>query len=227
MYHGKTRVMLSVVHFCLICRYMKKVFLLYVVLMATNSAMAQEFRIGPTAGVNVNIPKDNDPAMGFHLGACGELGIPYANKGLFLDFELLLTSKRRISKKYYDVITGQGKHWKTNSVYMEVPLRFGYRFTFNERFNIFASAGPYIGLGLFGKNKVITEEPNAFRTTTVSNNIFSSDDQKRFDWGVGLRLGAEIRQHYQISFGSDWGLCETNSLGDKNRIFAISLCYLF
>jgi hypothetical protein len=68
-----------------------------------------------------------------------------------------------------------------------------------------------------------------------------SDEFKRFDFGLGLRIGAEIKQKYSLSLGYDFGLLNcwnSNYWGDededidlvntvKNRNFYISLGYKF
>ena len=67
------------------------------------------------------------------------------------------------------------------------------------------------------------------------------DEFKRFDFGLGLRIGAEIKQKYSLSLGYDFGLLNcwnSNYWGDededidlvntvKNRNFYISLGYKF
>ena len=48
--------------------------------MALNS-MAQEFKVGATAGVNVNAPSGDDTGLtGFNVGVKGELGLPQATE---------------------------------------------------------------------------------------------------------------------------------------------------
>lgn len=66
-------------------------------------------------------------------------------------------------------------------------------------------------------------------TKNVSDNVFSDKILNRFDWGLGVRAGAEIARHVQLSVGYDWGMKNINKMGpdSKNRTFTASFAYLF
>ena len=56
------------------------------------------------------------------------------------------------------------------------------------------------------------------------------EGMKRFDFGLGLRGGVELFDHYQVFLGYDWGLVDaSNVTGIKihNRNFYIGAAYLF
>jgi hypothetical protein len=59
---------------------------------------------------------------------------------------------------------------------------------------------------------------------------FSSDGLKRFDFGLGLRAGVSMFDHYRIYVGYDWGLVDIAQVsGDKikNRNLYVGAAYMF
>ena len=118
---------------------------------------------------------------------------------------------------------------KLNPCYLEIPVHIGYKYAVNDNFTLFANAGPYIGIGLFGKLKTTGEIKNELESSvgTSSENIFGDDGFKRFDLGLGLKAGMEFSKKYQISIGYDFGLTETSDAGTKNRNLMISLGFMF
>ena len=88
----------------------------------------------------------------------------------------------------------------------------------------FGSFGPYFGVGLFGEDKVTEGDVKS------KPDSFSSDGLKRFDFGVGLRGGITMFDHYQIYVGYDWGLINVAQIdGSKlnNRNFYVGAAYMF
>lgn len=96
----------------------------------------------------------------------------------------------------------------------------------SKKVSVFVNAGPYLGIGLFGKYNMTTSNTNI----TVANNIFN-DYLKRFEYGIGGKIGIEYAKHIQLSVGYDWGLknLKTNMypMDYKNRSFEISCTYIF
>ena len=68
------------------------------------------------------------------------------------------------------------------------------------------------------------------KNTTVADNIFK-DILKRFDYGVGGRIGVEYAKHVQLSVGYDWGLKNLKTkeypMDYKNRSLDVSFTYVF
>lgn len=56
--------------------------LITLLLIITLPLAAQNFRIGATAGVNLNAPRYVESKMGFSVGAKGELGFKGLSEGL-------------------------------------------------------------------------------------------------------------------------------------------------
>jgi hypothetical protein len=61
------------------------------------------------------------------------------------------------------------------------------------------------------------------------SNVFS-DNLKRFDWGVGFKVGMEFMKHLQLQTGFDWGLKDPSTGNERtgeNKNFFISLGVMF
>ena len=59
---------------------------------------------------------------------------------------------------------------------------------------------------------------------------FASDGIKRFDFGLGLKGGLRLFDHYRIFVGYDWGLINVAQDDDSkmnNRNFYVGASYMF
>ena len=149
--------------------------------------------------------------IGFHVGGFAE--IPIFTENLFFCPSAQLSLKGAGFGKYTD-----------NPYYLDIPIFLKYKCPVNDKISLFGSAGPTASYGLFGKG----EDPFSDQSTY---NLFSGSDAtlNRFDISIGFNLGAELSQHYQLSFGYDLGLLNVVKDYDQtsNRVFKISLAYLF
>lgn len=207
---------------------MKKLIVMALLGAMILPSMAQEFRVGATAGVNINSPSGDDTGLiGFNVGVKGELGLPQASEGWFMDFSALLSSHGWKSVAYYDKATATSLQWKAIPYYLSIPVHVGYKFRCSDKLKLFVSAGPYAGIGLFGKETLTSTLAGKSTTSTVSNNIFADNVHERFDWGLGCRLGAELYGHWQLSVGYDWGMKDINKKNMRYRTLSISSVYVF
>lgn len=198
--------------------------------MAVTAASAQSLRYGVTGAMNVanyamevdGISFNPDSRIGFRAGFRMEMDAPFIYDGFYFDGEVLLSAKGA----KFDTSSGDDvSSVVSRPYYLEIPLHIGYRYMFGRgNFGIFGSFGPYFGVGIFGTNKVtvagVESKPDAF----------SSDGLKRFDFGVGLRAGVTMFDHYRIYLGYDWGLIDVaKSGGNKinNRNFYVGASYMF
>lgn len=224
---------------------MKKILL--TMLLASAFCMAgkaQDFRVGVTGGYNLSAPSAYDSQSGFHVGLKGELGLPQAAKGLYLDFGLLLSSHGWKSAGYYyngdyarsveqtpgTSSSGYASGWKCTPYYLNIPVHIGYKFATGRNVSLFVNAGPYFNIGLFGKaTETITSDKGEVTAKKTTDNVFSDKMQERFDWGLGFRAGVEIVRHIQLGIGYDWGMKNIYKSGTecKNRTFTASCAYLF
>ena len=121
----------------------------------------------------------------------------------------------------------------TNPIYLEVPLNLVFKFGADGGPNFFAGAGPYLAIGIAGKNK--TE--GKFLGTSFSSEdaiIWSDDDpttfnyeegagfgtMKLFDYGLNGTAGIDLKKAV-LSVNYGWGLAKlqsgSNSSDDNNN----------
>ncbi len=210
---------------------MKKFLPLFLVaLVATATVSAQNLRYGITGAMNLanyekeveGISFNPDSRIGFRAGFRMEMDAPFIYDGFYFDAEALLSAKGA----KFDSSSGEdAASVISRPYYLEIPIHIGYRYMFGQgNVGIFGSFGPYFSVGLFGTNKVtvagVESKPDAF----------SSDGLKRFDFGLGLRAGVAMFEHYRIYVGYDWGLIDVaKSGGNKinNRNFYVGASYMF
>ncbi|MCQ2191340.1 MAG: PorT family protein [Paludibacteraceae bacterium] len=148
------------------------------------------------AGLNVakqrNDLMDAGSRAGFNVGVRAELPIAngiYGNTGLILD------------QKGYKMDLGGGDETRLNLLYLTLPIHAGYRHEINNDISLFGDFGPYLAFGIAGKSK------DKYDGKTEKYDAFGDEGEyKRFDFGLGFRVGAEYQKKYGISCGFDWGL---------------------
>jgi len=121
----------------------------------------------------------------------------------------------------------------TNPIYLEVPLNLVFKFGANDGPNFFAGAGPYMAIGIAGKNK--TEGKFLGTSFSSEDDIVWSDDDpttlnyeegagfgimKRFDYGLNGTAGIDLKKAV-LSVNYGWGLAKlrsgSNSSEDDNN----------
>lgn len=201
---------------------------LCLITLATN---AQSFRYGVIGGINLNKPAGDTGAdgskVGLLLGAKGELDLPMIAKGTYLDFGLQISAKGYKSSIFMDADNNHVK-WERNINYLNIPIHIGYKITCGKALSLFANAGPYMGIGLWGKIKSY----NNGKETASSSKVFDENNGlKRLDYGIGVNIGLEYAKHIQLILGHDWGLKDINNYTGagkyKNKNFSLSIAYLF
>ena len=217
---------------------MKKIIFTSTILFFVFSSInAQNIRFGVVGGYN-NTTTSHEFEMeksGFNLGLKSELGLSALAKGCYMDMGLLLTEKGDNNTTEVDVgktVEFSSKD-KENRYYLELPVHFGYKFCIGKDFKLFGDAGPYIAYGLFGKEKITVSGKTEYWTPKIEpgevDNVFK-DNLKRFDWGLGFKIGTEFKSHFQLQAGYDWGLKDPSTskkTAGKNRNFYISFAYMF
>jgi hypothetical protein len=116
--------------------------------------------------------------------------------------------------------------WTSRPYYLEIPMHIGYRYDLGSSGNVslFGSFGPYIAVGMWGTDKV------TMANESTKPDSFASDGLKRFDFGLGLRGGVRLFDHYRIFVGYDWGLINIAQDDDStmnNRNFYVGASYMF
>ncbi|MBP3564260.1 MAG: PorT family protein [Alistipes sp.] len=212
---------------------MKKFLSLFTFALFAFSAVtsAQNLRFGVTGAMNVanysmsadGISFDADSRIGFKAGFQMEIDAPFIYDGFYFDTGALISAK---GAKMSTTVGDVNVEWTSRPYYLEVPMHIGYSYSLNSSGSVqfFGSFGPYIAVGLWGTDKVTMAEESTKPDT------FASDGIKRFDFGLGLKGGLRLFDHYRIFVGYDWGLINVAQDDDSkmnNRNFYVGASYLF
>lgn len=214
----------------------KAYFILLLVVLGVVSSNAQGIRFGVTGGINLNTTagKENTEGVhaGYYVGAKGIYDFSQNDKGFYLTGTLALTQKA-FKTHPIELIPNRpetatyGKH-TTHSV--EVPIRIGYKAPLGGTVKFLAEIGPYVALGLWGKHDVYT---NGQKVNT-HNKGFDEYGIRRCDFGLGLGIGLQCAEHYQLNISYNHGLAQLNhpvkmlaTPSLYNRTFNIALSYIF
>lgn len=231
----------------------KHIVLSFAALALSFAAMAQ-VRVGVKGGLNLaNISVNNSGGTdskktlpGYHVGVIADLplapdvlsfqpGVYYSTKG----------TKLERGDRTDPTLTNPYSKSTTNPQYIEIPLNFVGKIPIGGNSRLFAGIGPYFAFGVAGKNKY--EFNNGVIRTDGSSSISWDDDTpfnnedpnqgwdkyKRFDWGGNLMVGAELSDFIisaQYGLGMNKirsGTSDSNDEKGKNRVFSVSVGYLF
>ncbi|MDH6307259.1 hypothetical protein M2451_000408 [Dysgonomonas sp. PFB1-18] len=123
---------------------------------------------------------------------------------------------------------------KANPMYLQLPVHIGYKLAIADNTKLVFHAGPYVAYGIAGKAKV--EYKGSVAGIDLSgkageHDFFGSEEDggyKRFDFGLGLGVGAEFGK-IGVGLGYDFGLLNM-SRGDakvRNMNAYLTLGYKF
>jgi|SRR6056297_889525 len=206
---------------------MKKLSLLFAIVLAFAVASQAQIKIGAKAGVNINnmafdyANSDFEPetkmGLGFHFGATAEYGVSdqiavqsgllFTRKGYSLDLESDLP----------DGVSVDG-YARTMVNYLEIPIHAAYKF---GGFQVYA--GPYFAFGIGGKNKWdVTVSGDGFEESdsdeTSLKPVFGEVDYENldedespyraFDAGLNFGIGYQMDK-LLINAGYSLGLVNT------------------
>ncbi len=185
------------------------------VLFISISSRAQVLRVGVNLA-NVTITNDgdiekNNMLTSFQAGFTGNLKI-----APFLSFQpgILFTGK---GSKTESGQTTDANYYRatSNPYYIEIPANFVFK-TPTGPIKFFAGAGPYLAVGVAGKNKV---DGKFFGTAFSSEKSieWSNDDPSTLDYEEGSGYGILKR--------FDYGLNGTAGIETKNIVLAANYGY--
>lgn len=208
---------------------------------AQNGTDKKSVRWGIVAGLNgydagdMNL-SDNRGRLGGELGVKVELPLSLKASHWYLETE----AKLRLLRWHETGVTyvtrdpdDESKKaiarssFTRDAYYLNIPIHIGRKGSFGENLSLFFDAGPYIAYGLFGKSKYIDayhKIDNQVVHRTYSYNTF--DRSRRFEWGVGVKLGAELYKHYQVGVSYDYGVTRAHD-SDRNANFTFVVGYMF
>jgi hypothetical protein len=189
---------------------MKKLILIAIAAFGVMQANAQ-FSINPEAGVNfAKVGSGADFRTGYKVGAVADIDIA---KGFYIQPGLFYSAKGSKSG-------GTNLSYELQTNYLEIPLSLGYRYDFGKAGGIFATVGPYLGVGLNGKYKATA------LGHSVDTDIKAGKEFERIDVGMNLSIGyispigIYIRGQYGMGFTEAYQ-------GLKNRVLGVSVGYAF
>lgn len=203
---------------------MKKIIYLIIALVAfSNSAKAFEYE--PEEGLSfmglfgMNISTlQNHPykaKVGAMMGMRADYMLPHAH-GAYLTAGLDWTMKggklSGLARVNAEDLNATGKY---NLHYLEIPIRVGFRYNFSESIGVYGEVGPYFAIGVGGRHKAIIDGDGADVRAAEDNNTYKAfvddvnhENFQRWDAGLGIRVGAEYNQHYNLLLGCDWGFAD-------------------
>ena len=214
---------------------LKLIFSILIISSYYSTSFAQVF--GLRGGLNLaNVSeKDNDGSyneynknnIGFHIG--GTVDFPISDV-FSIETGLIFTTKGvKYELSEFILLGNMDIKAKTTLYYIDIPITPKFTFDLGGS-ELFVLAGPYIGIGLFGKAKA--EVTFMGETESDSEDVeWGSEGLNRLDYG--LTLGAGL-QFTAISLGLyyNYGLANISSDSDNgwrsnNRVLNISLGYRF
>lgn len=193
--------------------------------VATAQFAHAQLSINPEAGINIaNMStKINDSKLssksiiGYKVGAMVDIGIA---KGFYIQPGVFYTVKGA----EYSLVGIKDKHTLN---YLEIPLNLGYRYEFDNAGAVFATVGPYIGIGLNGKSK----QEGVLGSIEEDIKFGSNADQpKKIDYGANFSvgyispIGLYVRAQYGLGIAN---LSNVNNSSNRNRVWGFSLGYSF
>ena len=196
---------------------MKKILLLILPPFILLSANAQKTSAILRAGLNlanVSITEsgridDAKTLTSFQVGIIGDINLA---DFIALQPGILVTGK---GSKTQSGDASDANYFKatSNPIYIEIPLNLVLKAPVGDDTKFFAGAGPYIGVGIAGKNK--TEGKIFGAAFTSEKNIeWSDDDPSTLDYDEGAGFGIMKR--------FDYGLNGTAGLETKNIVLAVN-----
>lgn len=198
-----------------------------IILFIGTAVNAQNF--GLKAGVNFsrlssNVTKISNIHTGFNVGPIVEFGL---SEKLFINSGIFYTVKGD-NMMQDDATLSSGEtidipQFETTINYIEMPLNFAYKISMSK-INLFFQAGPYVACAINGESKI---------GDTKQDITFGDDNNEanRFDVGIGIGTGIEIRK-FVFSLNFDAGFRNFRNAPyegstSKTQTGSVSLAYMF
>jgi Outer membrane protein beta-barrel domain len=215
-----------------------KLFILTIFGAVISSVSAQTSSVFIKAGynmANISVTESGniDEARmlsSFHVGLQGD--IPVIKNILSIQPGILFTGK---GAKFQQGSTSDASYYResTNPMYIEVPVNIVVKAPVGGDAKFFAGAGPYVAMGVGGRNKV---DGKVFGVAFSSNDKidFSNDDPttsaeegagygivRRFDYGLNGTVGFEgEKAMFSVNYGLGLAKIQSGSnsnADDKNK----------
>lgn len=218
---------------------LRQLFIITSMILLASSSFAQTF--GVKAGLNLSnmLMKDDEDTYsddykmlpGFHVGLTADFSI---NDMFSFEPGLLLSTKGfKAEESASDMGVTYTVKMKYNLYYLDIPLNAKAKFDVGGA-KIYATFGPYIGVGLSGKSDMEYSyggQTESEKTDIKWGTSAEDDDLKRPDFGIGFGAGAEFGA-FMAGVSYQLGLANVSSYTDggatmKNKVLGISVGYRF
>ncbi len=222
--------------------------LLTMILVVTMSTASFAQSLSVKGGLNfANMLAKNDvltlsddfkTKLGVHIGATAEFDLPVDVSALDkLSFETgLLLSTKGYRMKVTEELMVYGQSFKienketVNLLYLDIPLTGKAYFDIGGA-KLYGVFGPYIGMGLSGKDKekVTVNGETEKKSRSIKWGSGKDNDIKRLDLGLTLGAGVQISD-IQVGLAYNLGLGNVAPVTDggtkaKHRVFSITASY--
>lgn len=169
------------------------------------------------------INPDYDMNPGIHVGMAVAFPI---NTWLAVEPAVLFDQK---GARYKQNLFGTDIDASIRLNYIDIPVNFKVSQKMENNMRIFASAGPYLGIGLSGKIKGDAGGQKVDEKVVWGSN--NDDMYKRTEIGATFGVGVEFNV-LQVGISYDLGLSNTSAVTEdnyssKNRILRFSVGYRF
>lgn len=214
---------------------MKKVLLSVAAVFLAIGVFAQGQPLGFGLKAGLNFPKyhfsgDNNSTetsstTNFHITAF--LDAPIVSDYLYVQPGVSLQGKG--AKLAEGSLFGNNLSVTQNTMWVEVPVNVVAKFPTAHVGHVFIGAGPYVGFGLSGNNKLSNDDSsNQFGDFKFGNN----ESQKGFDFGVNFVGGYQLANGLIINAGYGLGLLDimpenSGSIKQTNRVWSAGVGFVF
>lgn len=180
---------------------MKKTLILFLTFIAVATSADAQLRWGVEGSAKYALTTlYSDRRGGFTIGGYGEYQFRrnwYADAGLRLSLDAWQTNWGVIG--HPNNLNGEFDEpcfhkVRTSPYTLQLPIHIGYRFGVSDHVKLFAAAGPYIGVGLWGKghSNLRYYEGDDYRIIDGEVSDIYKDFMHRFQIGAEARIGAEL-----------------------------------
>ena len=199
------------------------------------------YKLGVTVGFNSSRFSNEkfNPKAGFNLGLDLMLDASDIINNTYTRIELLAQRKgaRLDWLKNRDIVPKVPVETKIRTLYIEIPIHYGYAYRLNRDWSVMGETGPYLAFGLGGHYH--TPEADAFQESHPQlykvfnsypkffSNTYDGQKPKRLDLGWGFAAGAMLWNQHQFMLKYDFGAINMNDAFQQNRNFQITYTYFF
>ena len=164
-------------------------------------------------GVGLGVAVDFNLIRSFSINT----GLNLSMKGCSMNYDAIIDDMNGIAAK---------TTWAVN--FLELPVYASYHLRFASDSDLQIFAGPYFGLGVYGKRGTEIRDMESYDEDKES--LFGKKNQGYYRWQYGIGLGASytFNTHYLVGLQYQWGIRDIGKLLDNQwNCFQIMFGYNF